>query len=407
MSTHTEQATKQNFHYRCSVCDGQYPITPELMLCPNCSVIPQSADQPPRGILDVVIDKKIKSSANIFDFLPVEQEFFLPMPVGNTPLWRPPLLKQHLEFKNLFIKDDSLNPTGSFKDRASFLVSAFANKHKINEITLASTGNAGSSMSGVGAAAGQKITLFLPKSAPPAKIVQSIKYGANVITVDGNYDFAFDISLEYSKRKKILSRNTAYNPLTIEGKKTVSLEIFNQLDSNVPDHVFVPTGDGVIITGVYKGFADLIALGLSKKMPTIHCVQATGSDAINRAWASGHFSKISANTIADSISVDIPRNGWRTLKYLKEFKGQTVTVSDEEILQAQSYLAQNSGIFAEPAAATSFAGFLRVKDSISKNDSVIILITGNGLQDIKSAMINVKMPDKHIKSIDELLSKTH
>ncbi len=371
------------------------------MLCQQCQK-KQIADQPPLGILDVVIDKKIDANFDIFDLLPVEKKFFSTMPVGNTPLWSPPKLKSDLNLTNIFIKDDSLNPTGSFKDRASYLVSAFATKHKISEITLASTGNAGSSMSGIAAACGQKVTLFLPKSAPIAKIVQSIKYGANVITVDGNYDLAFDISLEYSIRKKILSRNTAYNPLTIEGKKTVSLEIYRQLHNDVPEHIFVPTGDGVIIAGVYKGFSDLLSLGIINRMPTIHSVQSEGSNAINQAFASGKFIKIEANTLADSISVNVPRNGVRALKYLKKYKGNCVTVTDEEILEAQSYLASSSGIFAEPAAATAFAGLLKIKKEISKEDRVIILITGNGLKDIKSATLNITIPQKHIKNIDDL-----
>ncbi len=165
----------------------------------------------------------------VWDLLPVEAAYFPPIPVGNTPLWEPGNLRRSTGFKRLFIKDDGANPTASFKDRASFLVSAAANKFNIPDITLASTGNAGSSMAGIGAAAGQSITLFLPESAPAAKLVQALQYGARVYRVHGNYDMAYDLSLEFSKQKGGINRNTAYNPLTIEGKKTVSLELFQQL----------------------------------------------------------------------------------------------------------------------------------------------------------------------------------
>ena len=166
------------------------------------------------------------------------------------------------------MKDDGVNPTGSLKDRASFLVSAFAAKFGMREIVLASTGNAGSSMAGVGAAAGQQVTLFLPKAAPKAKLIQALQYGAKVFRVDGTYDDAYELSLAYTAKFGGLSRNTAYNPMTIEGKKTVSLEVFRQL-GQIPDHLFVSVGDGCILSGVYKGFRDLRQLGMTIACPDL------------------------------------------------------------------------------------------------------------------------------------------
>jgi len=207
------------FSYLCSECGKEYQLKPELMVCGDC-YSGQKDTEPLRGILEVKLEGSIDRDFDIHDLLPVEKEFFPSIPVGGTPLWEPRRIRSKSGIMQLFIKDDTLNPTGSLKDRASYLVAAFAIKHKIDKIVLASTGNAGSSMSGVGAAAGLKIKLFLPKSAPPAKMVQALQYGADVVRVDGNYDMAYDLSLEYSRKEGGMSRNTAYNPMTIVGKKT-------------------------------------------------------------------------------------------------------------------------------------------------------------------------------------------
>ena len=389
-----------NFHYQCSECDREYEITPELMLCPECSRI-QTPDEPLRGILEVALDGHLHHQPKMSDLLPVATEHFAKIPVGNTPLWKATNLNRELGFPNLFLKDDTHNLTGSLKDRASYLVAAFAKREGIREIAVASTGNAASSMAGIGAAAGMEITIFLPESAPKAKMVQSLQYGARVITVAGNYDKAFDLSLEYSRKYKILSRNTAYNPLTIEGKKTVSLEIYHQLEKS-PDFVFVPTGDGVILGGVYKGFRDLQQLKIIDKIPTIIAVQAEKSNAIALAFESGKFTPIDAKTVADSISVGIPRNGYYALKQLKKYDGKCVTVSDEAILAAQKELSAKAGLFAEPAAAAAYAGFLKMKSDLSKDATVVLLITGNGLKDIDSAIKKIDFPGRAISSLEDL-----
>jgi len=392
------------FFYKCSECGRQFEITTDLMLCPVCSR-EQEQDKPLRGILEVdfeIQDKDAPREFNIYDFLPVEAVYFPLIPVGNTPLWRPINLREQLGFPNLFLKDDTLNPTGSLKDRASYLVAAFAKKHGIKDVVIASTGNAASSMAGVGAAQGLNITIFVPVSAPKAKIIQSLQYGARVIPVDGNYDRAYDLSLEYSRITGSLSRNTAYNPLTIEGKKTVSIEVFKQL-GKVPDYIFVPVGDGVILGGVYKGFRDLKRLGLADTIPVVYAVQAEGSDAICRALEEGDFKPINARTIADSISVGVPRNGYYAVKQLKNFGGKCIRVKDEEILKAQKLLASTTGLFAEPAASASLAGFLKVKDTLDRDSVVVLLITGNGLKDIDAAKKGVEFPGKAIKNIEEIV----
>ncbi len=372
------------FSYICSECGKEYQIDPTLMLCTECS-LKQGEKEPLRGILEVKIQGKLKADFDIHEFLPVEKKYFPSIPVGNTPLWEPERIRKKYGLKNLYIKDDSQNPTGSLKDRASYLVAAFAKKNSIKNIVLASTGNAGSSMSGVGAAAGLQIKLFLPKSTPKAKMVQALQYGADVVQVDGNYDMAYDISLDYSRDNCAMSRNTAYNPMTIEGKKTAALEIYKQLNKT-PDYIFVPVGDGVILSGIYKGFKDLKQLGIITKIPIIYAVQADGSSAIYRALKIGNFDNPEkSSTLADSVSVDIPRGGYYALKMLKKYDGRAITVSDDEILKAQKELSSLTGLFAEPASAAAYAGFIKEKNSLAVNATIVLLITGNGLKDIETA----------------------
>ena len=391
------------FRYACSECGRRFAIEPELMVCPQCSVL-QAPDQPLRGVLEVELVGAAPADWTVPSLLPVELRYFPPIPVGNTPLWAPEQLRRELAFPGLFIKDEGLNPTCSLKDRASFLVSAFAVKCGINEIVLASTGNAGSSMAGVGAAAGQKVTLFLPAAAPKAKLVQALQYGARVFRVNGSYDDAYDLSLTYTKRFGGLSRNTAYNPMTIEGKKTVSLEVVRQL-SRVPDAVFVSVGDGCILAGVYKGFRDLRQLGLTDRVPTIFAAQATGSDALARAFETGAFHRKASSTVADSISVDVPRNGFHAVHLLKQHDGQVVRVSDEQILAAQSRLSRSAGLFTEPAGAAAFAGFLAVQPHLPEGSTAVVLATGNGLKDVPAAGRNVEIPERMITGLDEVEEK--
>ncbi|TFG81317.1 MAG: pyridoxal-phosphate dependent enzyme, partial [Spirochaetales bacterium] len=290
-----EQGDAVRWFYRCPECGAEYEIEATRYLCDACAA-KQRPEQPLEGVLECAWEGDFGGGPDDIP-LPVAREFLPPIPVGNTPMWEPHRLREKTGFPRLFLKDDTCEPTGSFKDRASYLVAGFAKQRGIKEIALASTGNAASSMSGVGAAAGLKITVFLPKKAPLAKRVQVLQYGAELREVDGTYDVAFDQSLAYSKATGVLSRNTAYNPLTIEGKKTVSFEMVRDLAKVAgsgkaylaPDHVFVPVGDGVIIAGVYKGFEDLVRLGRITAVPTIWACQAEGSSAIARALESGGF----------------------------------------------------------------------------------------------------------------------
>ena len=388
------------FSYICSECGQRFDVDPQWYLCPHCSE-KQAADQPLRGILEVEFQGAGSGEVELEALLPVERQYFPPIPVGNTPLWKPEPLGRKLGFESLYFKDDGANPTSSFKDRASFLVSAFAKKHGIDTIVVASTGNAGSSMAGIGAAAGQNVVLFLPKAAPAAKLIQALQYGATVYRVDGSYDLAYELSLAYSKKVGGMNRNTAYNPMTIEGKKTVSLELYRQLQ-RAPDALFVGTGDGCIAAGVYKGFRDLRRLGLIDAIPVVFAVQAETSDALYRAYRTGRFENIPTRTVADSICVDVPRNGFHALAQLKKYGGRVITVSDKMILDAQARLSRSTGLFTEPASAAGFAGFLKVRKELPRDGVVVILATGNGLKDAASAARGVTVPERVIRSLDDI-----
>lgn len=380
--------------YRCPECGAEYPVEPGRYLCDSCSVH-NGPGLPLSGVLDCVWEGTFTPSALSGPGsipLPVETEWFPDIPVGDTPLWGSRRLRQAAAFPGLWVKDDTCNPSGSYKDRASYLVAAFALKHGIREIALASTGNAASSMACIGAAAGLDITVFLPSSAPVAKRIQVLQYGAQLREIAGNYDLAFDLSMAYSRETGVLSRNTAYNPLTIEGKKTSSFEIVRDLkrvrgekQGRRVDHVFVPTGDGVIVAGVIRGFEDLLALGEIDAMPKIWAVQAEGSSALARAMQTGKLEAVPSSTVADSISVDMPRNGLNALARLRKHGGSAIVATDEEILAAQVFSSRNSGLFAEPSSACAMAGFLKIKDRLDPESVAVVMLTGSGLKDIAGA----------------------
>ena len=314
-------------------------------------------------------------------------------------------LAKTIGLEHLWLKDDSRNPTASFKDRASAVVVARAREIGADVVATASTGNAGAALAGMSAAVGQEVVIFAPKTAPPAKVAQLLVYGAKVILVDGTYDDAFDLTIRASEEFGWYCRNTGYNPFTLEGKKTAALEIWEwdkgwriengELIHLAPLSVFVPVGDGNIISGIHKGFKDLLALGWLKEMPRIIGVQAEGSASIANAFLAGteKIIPVSAHTIADSIAVDLPRDGVRAVRAARQTGGTYIKVSDAEILQAIATLGR-TGIFTEPAGATAYAGLVRAVEEgiVHTDDPVLVLNTGSGLKDVQAAMQAVVAP---------------
>jgi len=399
-----------HFHYRCSQCGKEYNRYEVRYLCPQCSV-DYRFGEPLRGVLEAIFDYEFisqyfdKANPDWSLFSPVEVEYFPDFPVGNTPFFRANRLCENLGLENIYIKNDGLNPSGSLNDRASFLVVAEAIRLSEDKIVTASTGNAASALAAVCAHANKKAVIFAPANAPRAKLVQIILYGANLVTVDGTYDDTFRLSLEYTRQFGGLNRNTAYHPLTIEGKKTVALEIFAQNNFSAPDTIIAPVGDGVIISGVYKGFWDLKQAGLVERIPRLICVQAEGSAAIHNFIATGKYANVSPKTIADSISVSTPSNAYLAKRAVEESGGFSITVSDDEIKYGQSYLARMTGVFAEPAASATVAALLKMDKSIfRKDEKIVLLITGNGLKDIDVPLGYIALP-KPIKPVIEAVPR--
>ncbi len=402
------------YYYRCSDCGKEYSADGVHYLCPACAAR-NTPDLPPKGVLKTLYHyddlrdaetgfDRLKAK-EFLDLLPVGNvESLPPLKVGKTPLYRIDRLGDEPLSCQLFLKDDAQNPTFSFKDRASYIVSAYAKEYHIETIVAASTGNAGSSLAGICASQHQKAIILVPESAPLAKLTQIIMYGAQIVPVKGTYDDAFDLSIKATEAYGWYNRNTAFNPLTIEGKKTVSFELFDQLGGQIPDRIFVPVGDGVIISGVYKGFEDLLAMGIISKIPTIVAVQSKGSDNLVRNLNKKDFEWHPSQTVADSISVDIPRNFYMAAGFLKQYNGEALAVSDDEILRASSVLANSTGLFSEPAAATAFAGFLKYKNEgkLPEGSENVVLLTGSGLKDIKTVSQNLKMPEAIAPDLQEL-----
>jgi len=312
--------------------------------------------------------------------------------VGWTQVYSLPALRNKRRLQAFWLKDEGSNPTASLKDRASSVVVAKARQIGAQTVVTASTGNAGAALAGMAAALQLQAVVFAPSSAPPAKLAQMLAFGARVILVEGNYDQATALCLATAEQLGWYCRNTGYNPFTAEGKKTVAFEIWEAVQRNqielpegAPLSIFVSVGDGNIISGLHKGFRDLSELGWLDFQPRIFGVQAEGSAAIARAYQAGveQIPPVRAATLADSISVDMPADGVRALRAVRETGGTFLTVKDEQILQAIVELGQ-VGVFAEPAAGAAYAGFVQALTlgEIEPTEPVLVLCTGNGLKDI-------------------------
>lgn len=307
--------------------------------------------------------------------------------VGGTPLVNFPRTAAELGLGRLWIKDDTRNPSSSLKDRASELAVRHATEKGVDTLVTASTGNAAASLAALCAFARRRAVIFAPASAPEAKLVQIRQHGARLFRVDGTYDDAFDMATKICNLTGWYNRNTGLNPWMSEGKKTVALEIAEELDWRPPDHVLVPVGDGCIIGGVYKGFSDLKELGWIEQLPRITAVQAEGSAAICKALHTDRrVRSVKASTVADSIAVNRPRDALKAIRAVQDSGGGALIVSDNEILAAQFELSRK-GLFVEPAAAAAWAGLRPAMEQglIRPGERVCVLATGSGLKDIAAA----------------------
>jgi len=390
--------------YRCSLCQTEYAPSQVTYTCPkdggNLDVVLDYANIKQRFEISDITTRTEGSLWRYLPLLPVTDPGGEGTPLrsaGWTPIFKVDRLAQSIGLRNLWIKDEGRNPTASYKDRASAVVVARALEVGAEVTVTASTGNAGAALAGMAAAVGHKAVIFAPKTAPQAKIAQLLVFGAQVILVDGNYDSAFDLTIQASQEFGWYCRNTGYNPFTVEGKKTGAFEIWEKLLQNLaedltPLSIFVSVGDGNIISGLHKGLKDLATLGWLKCMPRIYGIQSEKSAAIANAFFAGteEIIPVESTTIADSISVDLPRDGVRAVRAARETGGQYLTVPDDEIIQSIGEIGP-SGIFAEPAGAAAYAGLKKAlrEGKIGPEDPVLVINTGSGLKDVRAALKSV------------------
>lgn len=383
----------------CIVCGKRYDPSQIDYVCPAHGAV---------GTLDVVYDYELvarnltrESLANhpersIWRYrplLPIAPDTVVPpLAIGWTPLYSAPRLAAQLGVGEVWVKDDSRQPSASFKDRASAIAVVKGRERGAEYIATASTGNAAAALSAISASVAQPNVIFVPHAAPPAKIAQLLAFGSTVLLVEGTYDQAFDLCMEACERFGWYNRNTGVNPYMTEGKKTAILEVFEQLDGKLPDAVFISVGDGSIIGGQHKGLRDLEALGWIDHLPRLVGVQAEGSSYLYQAWSQNQdvLTKppAPAETIADSISAGLPRDRIKAMNAVRQTDGAFLTVTDPEILAAIPALARGVGVFAEPAAAAAYAGLVKAATSglVGRADRVLVLSTGSGLKDVPAAM---------------------
>ena len=401
--------------YRCFACAGTQTVDFTGFVCPSCG-----------GNLEITYDyaavrKEVERDFHYAPLLPVtELDAPFPLRIGGTPLTAAPRLGKSLGLRNLHLKDETSNPSASTKDRASAVALRRAMDVGAEVIAVASTGNAGSSLACLAAAVGLRAIVFVPETAPVAKLTQSLSFGATVLAVRGNYDNAFDLCLAACDEFGWFNRSTGYNPFTREGKKTCAYEIWEDLGRRVPDRVVVPTGDGNLLSGIWKGWCDLQAVGLIEQLPKIDCVQSEASAAICHTvqrlrgqgdldpdWSKVVIDEVRASTVADSISVDRPRDGLAAVKGILQSGGEAITVPDEEILSAIPEIARATGVFAEPAAAAPWAAVKQMARhrKIDPDELVVCIVSGSGLKDIASAAATVGKPltiDPTIEALIEI-----
>ena len=395
---------------KCVKCGREYAAVPDLTTC-ACG-----------GILDIVYDYaaiRRDFSPRVLEgcrdhsmwryrpFLPVEATSPAPpLRVGWSPLYRADNLAQALGLKTLYIKDDGLNPTASLKDRASALAVVKAREAGADTVACSSTGNAASSLAGNAAAAGLKSYIFVPSRAPKGKVAQLKIFGATVVSVEGSYEDTFELSKAAIEKWGWYNRNAAINPYLSEGKKTVSLEIMEQLGWRVPDYIALSVGDGCTIAGVWKGLKDLASAGFIDRLPRLLSVQAEGCCPLNRAVQTGRpWQPMEENTLADSIAVGVPRNPDKALNAIRESHGVAVNVSDDEILAAMRLLGRTQGVFGEPAGVAGTAGVKKALELglISPDATVVSIVTGNGLKDVAHGIQAAGEPLSCPPSMDALL----
>ena len=375
---------------RCIECGKEYDPTEVRYRC-ECG-----------GLLEVLVD--LDKVENVFDgknitlwkyesFIPVEKRVSLNE--GGTPIYRLENLQTELGMKELYVKNEGANPTGSFKDRGMTVGVSKALELGMDKVICASTGNTSASLAAYAAKSSIKAYVLVPSGKIAlGKLAQAIVYGAKVVPVRGNFDDALRVVVKASKELGVYMLNSI-NPFRLEGQKTIAFEIFDQLGF-VPDRVILPVGNAGNISAIWKGFKELYEVGFIDKLPQMIGIQAEGASPLAKAFKEGTFKPFEKpDTVATAIRIGNPANWKKALKAVEESKGLLESVSDREILNAQKLLASKEGIFVEPASASSLAGLIKLRDiiEIEDDESVVLITTGHGLKDPNIILENFRLPE--------------
>jgi threonine synthase len=401
---------------KCRECGQDYPIKP-LHVCETCfgplEVVYDYAKI--RAALSrQIIEKRAHNLWRYRELLPVEGEPDIGPFSGFTPLLQVKRLGAELGLKNLYVKDDTVNhPTLSYKDRVVSVAIAKAREFGFTTVSCASTGNLATAVAAHAARAGLQCFIFMPEGVEAGKIVGSTIYGSRVITIRGNYDDVNRLCSEIADKYGWAFVNINLRPYYTEGAKTFGFEVAEQLGWRLPDHIVVPTAGGTILPKVAKAFKELKEVGLVKGgAPKIHSAQAAGSAPVIHALHKGVdlITPVKPNTIAKSIAIGNPADGYYVLGAVRESGGWGEMATDEEIVDAIKLLARTEGIFAEPAGGTTLAVTLKLlaQGRIRTDESVVVSITGNGYKTLEAVSQAVEQPfviEARLKDFDALFEQ--
>jgi threonine synthase len=328
---------------------------------------------------------------------------------GGTGLHNCNRLGRYLRVQNLFVKNEGENPTGSFKDRGMTVGVTKAVEFGVKKVICASTGNTSASLAAYAAKAGIECIVLIPSGKIAlGKLSQAMIHGTKVIQIEGNFDEALKIVIKLAELKEQLYLLNSINPYRIEGQKTLSYEVWNQLKNSVPDVVIVPVGNAANISAIWKGFTELEQLGFISDLPRMIGIQAEGAAPIFKAFKKGSMDIIpikDPNTIASAIRIGSPASWKKALMSVKDSNGLIEAVNDKEIIESQKILAKMEGLFIEPASAASIAGLKKLTESgeIDKNEKIICVATGHGLKDPNIVKNIVDRPMTSSKNLDDIL----
>ena len=372
---------------------------PYANLCPKC-----------KGLLTVKMDLSEAAELNPEDlrskpigvwryapFMPVSEENKVSIQEGGTPLYSTTALGEEIGVRNAFVKFEGLNPTGSFKDRGMTMGVSHAKELGAKVVGCASTGNTSASLAAYASKAGMQCAVFLPSGkVAMGKLAQALFFGANVLSVDGNFDDALALARKMHDERKLYLLNSI-NPYRPEGQKSVLFEIMDQLNYEVPDRIILPVGNAANIWAVYKACTELKEVGWIDRLPKLTGIQAAGSCPVANAYADGALDVIAEphpETIATAIRIGNPISGKKALKAMYDTKGVCTTVTDDEIIRAQLLLGRKEGVCVEPASAASVAGLKKLREEgvIEADEKVVCICTGNGLKDPDTILANVPKP---------------